>query len=56
MGEESSILYLSGYLLKIDFTLDLYFASQNAEIYELLMSHDNLNDIEEFRFCVNKIK
>jgi hypothetical protein len=47
LGEESSILYLSRYLLKINFTLDLYFASQNAEIYGLLMSHDN-GMIEEF--------
>ena len=34
LGEESSILFLSGYLLKINFTLNLYFASENAEIYE----------------------
>ena len=41
LGKESSILYLSRYLLKINFTLDLYFACQNAEVYEPLMSHDN---------------
>ena len=34
LGEESSILFLSGYLLKINFTLDLFFISKNAEIYE----------------------
>ena len=40
LDEESPIFYLSGYLLKINFTFDLYFATQNAEIYGPLMSHD----------------
>ena len=44
LGDESSILYLSGYLLNINFLLGLYFAaSQNVEICELsMMSHENL--------------
>ena len=52
LGEESSVLRLSWYLLKINFTvtLDLYFASQNAETYgplnEYSMSHD-IDMIEE---------
>ena len=42
LGEESSILHLSRYLLEIIFTLDLYLAShwENAEVYGPLMSID----------------
>ena len=46
LGEESPILYLSRYLLKMNFRLDLYFVSQNAQIYEPPMGYD-IDMIEE---------
>ena len=50
LGKKSSILYLSGYLLKVNFMLDLYFASQNAEPPVVVIGHDE-NMIEGTMEC-----
>ena len=56
LGEESSILYLSGYLLKINFTLDFYLAGQNTVNYEPLsvMTMTRWRSLAYLGFCAEQ--
>ena len=47
LGEKSSVLCLSGYLLKVNFMFDLY-SSKNAEPLAVVMGHDK--NMIEFKF------